>query len=123
MSANAPTQPPSRVPLLTIALYVLAAAAALAGVLLLMSILGFAHSMEAQSFLLRVAVGLPLADLLVGALRSGTQTVAVTIFAVMLAIASLLYVAGVLVARAADLSERVRRLEQRLAELHGQPLR
>lgn len=59
----------------------------------------------------------PLADLLLGGLRSGVQLVGVLSFAIMAGLGGVLFVAGRLTARQAGLAARVAHLEGTVAAL------
>lgn len=96
--------------------YALFVFALLTGLFALIGVLGFASSLEANAFLLRSMLG-PLADLLLGGLRSGLQLVGVLGFVIMAGLGGLLFAAGRLSARQAGLAACGAQVEGTVAAL------
>ncbi|MCO6450472.1 MAG: hypothetical protein J5I90_06745 [Caldilineales bacterium] len=100
---------------LSVVLYVGAGLALALGVLLLVALIGAAQAVMGYDIFFQLGGFGQLAQAILRPLQSGLITVGVILFAIMAAIAGLLFTGGRLAARQAGLAERVRLLEEQMA--------
>jgi hypothetical protein len=105
---------------LSVVLYIFSAVALALGALLLVLLLGAARAVTGYDMFFQLAGVEQLAPLVLRPLQVGLVNVAILVFVLMLAIASLLFTSGRLVARQANLADRVRALEERINTFRAQ---
>jgi hypothetical protein len=101
-------------------LYIFSAVALALGALLLFMLLGAARAVTGYDMFFQLAGVEQLAPVVLRPLQAGLINVAILVFVLMLAIASLLFTSGRLLARQTTLAERVRVLEEKIETFRAQ---
>jgi hypothetical protein len=105
---------------ISVLLTIFSALTFIGGTVLLIALIGSAQAVPGYEMFFQLA-GIPnLAGMVLRPVQAVMINLGILLFVVMSAIAALLYTAGRLVARHADLVERVRGLEDRVTALEGQ---